>query len=79
MTNLHNNTTLNADKLNDDLNETLIDLIFILTLFGFVTCFMVLNYRLTYMKRTNSSNEFGEDDMDNKSIVENIIYDRTDL
>ena len=79
MTNLHNNTTLNADKLNDDLNETLIDLIFILTLFGFVSCFMVLNYRLTYMKRTNSSKDILEDDVDNKPIVENIIYYRTDL
>jgi hypothetical protein len=72
-------TQNNSTDINDDQNEAIIDLLFIMVLFGFVTCFMVLNYRLTYMKRTNSSKEFGEDDMDNKSIVENIIYDRTDL
>ena len=79
MTNLHNETTLNPDRLNDDSNETLIDLIFIIVLFGFVSCIMLVNYRLTYLKSTDSSNDLVENfdtEFNKKTIIENIIYER---
>ena len=69
----------NSTYINEDQDEAIIDLLFIMVLFGFVTCFMVLNYRLTYMKRTNSSKDILEDYVYNKSIVENIMYDRADI
>lgn len=84
MSTLYNKTMISTETLNDDPSETLIDLILIITLFGFVSCVMLVNYRLTYLKRTNSSKELSEDieredELNKKTIIESIMYDRTDL
>ena len=63
----------------DDARETYIDSLFILVLFLFVSCVNLVNYRLTYVKRTNSHKKLTEDLEFNSEVIQNIIYERTNI